>query len=758
MKKSVKAEFNTFIKGLITEAGPLNFPENASLFEENFELNRKGSRSRRKGMAFEENYLKFTSAISPSDYSVEKVNTFIWNNAGDIPGNNLCVVQTEYLLDFYSTAKQYISSSGYRGSVTLPSSLSNLNGKPEYSMTSVDGRLIIAAGAYEIGVVELNNGAFSYSSFTLKTRDFWGISFPQGDEDPYYRHSEYFNNANLYNLYNQSWGVPRRWDGAGDFLVKDPTDYYFYHYNKTPSYSETVWTGMQMKASADPYEYIRPNLYGEVFGSTPTASKGYFVIDVLRRGQSRLEAVEANSARFPEMYLKTFTPNQDTTPGGAKVVCEFSGRIFYAGFGGEVIDGDSKSPALSNYVFFSQLVKSKADLGKCYQEGDPTSREAADIVDTDGGFIRLSGAQNIIRMEQLGEALIVMCDNGVWVISGGSDYGFSATNYKTQQISDYSIIGKRSVVKTGDTLFFWGYSGIYQVARTQTGYSVASITKDTIQTFYNEISSFEKIGSFGVYDSQTQTVRWVYSKHSTFTESSYYKELILDTRIPAFSSFKINNLPNTLIAGVFPINNYSEISNEERVVASGEDVLANSIQVVTSKASSDMPQSTRYLLMVLEDGAVKYSFGGYFDKSFRDWKQINGVGIDAKAVMLTGAITGGSSSIDKQVPYLTVHLQRTETGVDSNDQLINPSGCLMRSQWDWSNNISSNKWSPLYQVYRYVRGSIVSPEFDTGFELITTRNKIRGIGKAVSFYFETEPDKDCRLVGWSLNINGNQYT
>jgi hypothetical protein len=44
-----KLEFNTFVKGIITEAGPLTYPDGASLDEANFVLNRDGSRQRRFG-------------------------------------------------------------------------------------------------------------------------------------------------------------------------------------------------------------------------------------------------------------------------------------------------------------------------------------------------------------------------------------------------------------------------------------------------------------------------------------------------------------------------------------------------------------------------------------------------------------------------------------------------------------------------------------------------------------------------------------
>ena len=40
-------EYNTFVKGIITEASALTYLENSSIDEDNFVLNRDGSRQRR---------------------------------------------------------------------------------------------------------------------------------------------------------------------------------------------------------------------------------------------------------------------------------------------------------------------------------------------------------------------------------------------------------------------------------------------------------------------------------------------------------------------------------------------------------------------------------------------------------------------------------------------------------------------------------------------------------------------------------------
>lgn len=49
--------YRTFVKGLITEASPLTYPENASTDEDNMILSRRGNRARRLGVDFETNYV-----------------------------------------------------------------------------------------------------------------------------------------------------------------------------------------------------------------------------------------------------------------------------------------------------------------------------------------------------------------------------------------------------------------------------------------------------------------------------------------------------------------------------------------------------------------------------------------------------------------------------------------------------------------------------------------------------------------------------
>lgn len=761
-KKSIKAEVNTFIKGFVTEASPLNFPKDASLDEQNFELLPTGVRQRRLGLDFEDSYIGRVGIYAIESFDISKVKTYIWKDAAGINGNHLLVVQMNNRLQFFNTNVASLSSEGYIATIDFPVLEFGVRAN---SFTSIDGKLIAVTGEGNVFAITYNpatNGV-SYEMYRLKVRDMWGVEYADSDNNQYFRPPQTAPREHFYNLYNQSWGSPRRWEGISEKNFTDPVGYFSAYYGVLPSKEETVWTAMTVKAASDPFEYMRPNAWGELFGSTPQAAKGYFIIDLLARGQSRTSAVEQNYARFPQMVMNTYAAKPDITIGGATVVHEFAGRVFYAGFGGQVHDGDSKSPVLSSYIAFSQLVSSFDDLGKCYQAGDPTSREGNDIVDTDGGLVRISGVNRIVAMKDMGASLIVIGSNGVWALTGGSDYGFSATNYKVSKLSDFGCIAPDSVVKVGETVVYWGVDGIYQVSvQPSSDLVVQSISDTTIQSFYASLSIDEKANALGVYDEVSKTARWIYYDKLEVGLTTGTKELILDTRIGSFYKYLIKNLPGTFVRSMFTVPTYRfEESNLEVMVIS-DNVLVNSDNVVaTYQQRIPTKSSVKYLTFYTSPSALYFTFSYYRNNDFRDWRGVDFVGIDAEAYLLTGAITAGDSSVDKQTPYITVHMYRTEKEVDGSLTPLGVSGCLLRSQWEWSNSVNSKKWSPQYQVYRYTRGYMVgssSDSYDNGFELITTKNKLRGRGKAISLHFNTEPYKDCRIIGWNLNINGNAIT
>ena len=91
--------------------------------------------------------------------------------------------------------------------------------------------------------------------------------------------------------------------------------------------------------------------------------------------------------------------------------------------------------------------------------------------------------------------------------------------------------------------------------------------------------------------------------------------------------------------------------------------------------------------------------------------------------------------------------------------VINPSSCLVQAQWEWNVTADAGRWGTEFQAYRYRQPYYVTGSDGTlsyGYSVITTRNKLRGNGRALSLKFRTEPDKDLQLLGWNIELGMNQ--
>lgn len=172
-KTKVIVEQNTFVGGLITEASPLAFPNNASLDEANFILNRDGSRSRRQGMDIESGAVIIQSAASiPVDGNLA-LSSFKWTNAGGIPTKSISVVQVGNEINFFDNSFIPLSS-GYIFSYAYPPELVN----KRFSYAVVDGLLIVVTGQKEVDIYrfDTSTNVIIKSSKTLQVRDLFGVA------------------------------------------------------------------------------------------------------------------------------------------------------------------------------------------------------------------------------------------------------------------------------------------------------------------------------------------------------------------------------------------------------------------------------------------------------------------------------------------------------------------------------------------------------------------------------------------------------
>jgi hypothetical protein len=761
-------EVSTFVAGLITEASPLTFPANASLDEDNFILNRDGSRQRRLGMDLEVGSIEIPTGLAfPSEGDIA-TSSVRWSNAGGNPDKDLIVLQIGNELRFFDSDVNPISAGQLRADF-----FENVDLGQQFSYAVVDGTLVVVNGRKQVCVFKYVDGVVTLSESTLYIRDQFGVTdiaaganLRQGTGITIRPAVKTDNH--IYNLRNQTFAQPRKIigpeivkDTIKEFLDKSGGNY--------PSNSDTVTYALYSDTNdSDDRNSERFNAADVVSSPVGTfpAPKGYFIIDAMARGTSRLAEYNKLMAQYPALTIDISSLPLDTTPGGPTVVSEYAGRVFYSGFSGEIIGPDDNSPRLSSYVLFSQLVEDPTDITTCYQDGDPTSKETPDLLDTDGGFIRIEGAYNIVRLINVGNALAVLAANGVWLIQGGSDYGFKATNYLTTKVTNHGCDSPGSVVVVDNTFMFWSDDGIYNVAPNQFGdYIAENVTQKTIQKYYDAIEGLDRRACKGVYDTYEKKVRWLYG--GRITSSARVKELVLDTTLGAFYPATISQvvegsrLPLPLTGIIVPPFRILEVDvpvtvNTVPVTVSGDPV------TVSDSITQSITREVIYAILTGITPTLSFTFGSYRDQSHFDWKSVDGVGADAASFLLTGYVSGGDYQRAKQVPYITTHFNKTEDGffTDVNGDLFptNPSSCIMQVQWDWANSANSGKWGREFQAYKFRRHYMPlndADTFDNGYATVQSRNKLRGQGKVLSLLFKSEPDKHMHLLGWSMIMGNN---
>lgn len=570
-----------------------------------------------------------------------------------------------------------------------------------------------------------------------------------------------------YNLQNQGWYISRK---NQDGNLVDPISYFASgHSNLLPAANESVYTGLQYQAGywngsswTTPWERMYNYMYDDSMESADTKiAKGAYIIDLLNRGQGRRQASSEASSRYGTSVVSV--PLDDKTVGGPTCVCDFSGHVFFGGFNGTVVSGDNRSPNLASFVAFSRLVKSISDINKCYQEGDPTSRESHDLVDTDGGLIRISGAEKILYMRVCNKGMLIFAANGVWLLLGGSDYGFSATNYKVQKLTEFGSISRDSIIGEDSSIFYWGEDGIYQIAPDQFGdLQVNKISLTTIQTFFNNIPYENRFKVRGAYDSIAKKARWIFESNLNYSD-----ELILDLQLKAFTKNRFyHTLTESRIITPIPLVSPNYISYD--TTSSSRNSYSHIYLVAT--------QDKYFTYVTDDDGNIVYdaygepvidktlyqygfTFGKCTNTDFRDFYELDNLGKDAKAYLITGCNTAGDSGVAKQIPYLILYFKKTETQNDVEGP-TNESSCLVSSRWDWSNSSNSHRWSSPFQGYRIRQPVLLTYDnLDiSDYDVVVTKNKIRGRGKSFAFHMETEEGKDCKLLGWNITLNGNSIT
>ncbi len=767
-RQKTSVEYNNFTKGFITEASPLTFPENASLDEENMNINRDGSRQRRFGITWASN-AHIISDVTPISVSEEATNSFTWKSAGNDGNVNLGVLQkgkSLYFFDLDDTDPASAFLTTYTFSVLdVPAGKEKL----PFDFASAYGKLLVTVDSAEVHVFTWTGAVVTDNAYKITIRDLFGVD--DGFAVDFRPTGATIPESHWYNLRNQGWPKSTRLantTGAGGqpggaATDGDPIQNTYDNVAFWPSNADLIWSiKMENLGTAsgwiDSFGAFDPNeMTKQHFGSTP-APKGRYIIDLFERGAARMS--QSGRVGLP----------QDETTGGINSIASFAGRIWYAVDEESLISGDDNSPNIGNMIFYSQATEEEIKWGACYSENDITSEDFNQTLASDGGYISIPECGTVYNLVPLGESLFVFASNGVWEIFGG-DQGFSAEVQTIVKVTDVGAISNRSIT-TGDNLIgYWTESGIYGISLDQTSLRgvVNNLTENTIQSFYDEIPLFRKILARGSYDYLSKQATWLYSVEDLGSPFYYDRELVLDLRTGAFTKRTFPGIERTTgngpyVCAYLNLRNLLDISTEVPVTAQGVPVSAGGVLVTVGETDAEQAtkSSTMYWIANWDNitPLERFRLGGYLNFEFDDWNFTPNdelvFGNDSPAFILTGSITGGDSSKDKLMPYVSVRMKRTETAfnVNASDEVevVGASGCLMSSQWDWTNDPLSYRWSRPQQVYKLPRAVYYNTGDLLKHDVVRTRNKIRGMGKAVSLKFESEPKKDMFIYGWGMDV------
>lgn len=760
--------YRTFVKGLVSEASPLTYPEDASTDEDNCVLSQNGNRIRRLGIDFETGYIPSTQTFDQTLFLDYAVREYVWTGANNIPGTNFYVQQIGATLYFYSLNNTTISP--YQKSFTvdltqfLAAGFTNVSGT-EVEMVSGKGYLFVTGQVIEPFYIAYDPvlDTITTKVITIQIRDFQGVNDGlANDQEPPTLTPEH-----QYNLQNQGWVAPTNdgtsgtnvsfydpYGGTGTYTAPttSPITQFFATFNRYPGNNKQWWVAQaptdQDGVKAGDFD---PTLLTKFYFGTGHSPQGHYVVNAFKIDRSGVSGV-------PSLPVITTQPRP-------KAVSFFSGRVWFG---------------LNNTLYFSQIIDDIRKVGFCYQDGDPTSQFISDLIATDGGVIPIPEMINVQKIVPIGPGLMCFAENGVWFVSGGSG-GFSALNLEVSKISPIGTNSPNSVVTvehaTGsgsvanNTIYWWSEVGIQSISPSNgvlgpiAGYFQKTlVSQATIQTFFDDsISSTSKQFVKAVYDPASQVIQWFFKTLENTASYKYDRILNLNLLLDAFYPWTItsNSTSPWLIGGV-ALPHLIVGTTEAPVTAQGIAVTATTLPV-TSPIPTKQVRSTffKYGVIVPTGTTYQLTFGSFDNTNHADWQTFDSVGQAYTSYVETGFELLDDAMRNKQTPYVFVYMQQTENALvqDSPGQyhLSNPSSCFLTTKWNWTNTTAGNKWSTKVQVYRISQ----FPRFDSGDvfnngqTVMVTKNKVRGNGKAIQFRMENgDIGTDFNIYGWSVEYTG----
>lgn len=718
-RASTNKLYRSFVKGLITEAGPLTYPENASIDEDNCILYQAGNRSRRLGFGYEEGAAPSSFNSYTNTFGDNAVVQYVWQSAGnDAIKNFLCTQIARYIYfhdlsasPIHTGEKSFvIDMDAYKvsGQVINDVALSFASGK---------GNLYIVGKHTEPLLVTYNAAAdaFSVQRIYIQIRDFKGLDDGlANDEEP-----ASLSDAHNYNLRNQGWLDPgaggggssvtyyTEFGGVDTYTQALPTPITAYQtaHSRYPGNNKQWWVAKD-STTGD----FDPDLLNKFFFGSSRAPRGHYVVDAFTIDRTAVSGVSS-------------LPVESTTTRPA-CCAFFSGRAWYGH---------------ESTIYFSQILDDKRKAGFCYQEADPTSEDISDLIATDGGVIPVPEMINVQRIMPISGGIMCFASNGLWFVSG-TQAGFTATDITVTKVSPIGTDSPQSIIHVqdagGDFILWWSKVGIQAISQKSGQFGPIDnvfentiLSQTTIQSFFTAIPQETIPYVKAHYDPSTNIVQWLFSDGTTPYTYTYNRVLNFDLTLRAFYPWTITDNGVDYIHGVFQ----------------------------TISPTDQRMRFTKYFGSFENTGSLYFQFSEENDGNFADWTSSGYM-----SFVETGYELLEDAMRKKQAMYVYCYFRQTEDVYEaSGDEFIlqHPSSCFLQIKWDWSNSSISNRWSTKQQAYRLTRIPVFDESdltFDSGFPVVVTRSKVRGHGKSIQFRFENDAiGSNFDLLGWAVPFTGN---
>lgn len=678
------------------------------------------------GAGFEDSYAYSTHNVATSELGTKAIKEFKWEAVGNDINVNFLVKQIGTNIYFYDMAGTAVSD-GLKSFTVNMSALFAPNVSVteaalcELSFASGKGSLFIVGEKYEPALVSYDaaTDTIEIKRIYIQIRDFQGLKDGlANDEEP-----TTLSAAHNYNLMNQGWVNPEN-DGTGlthqyfgpfgevDVTVGPsqlPITQYFAHANRYPGNNKQWWVA---KKAAD--NKFDPVLLQTFYFGSGRAPRGHFVVNAFFKDYSAVSGISGLVAQQ--------TSQRPTSTAFA------TGRVWYA---------------CQSTVYYSQILSDTSKAGLCYQEADPTSEDISDLVATDGGAIEIPEMGKALRLVPAAGGVLVFANNGIWFV-GGAGGGFSALDLTVQKVSGIGTESPNSIVDGREGIFWFSRVGI-QGMEVQSGaagnsFQITTISEQTIQSYYVDIPKESIPYVKSVYDPATNVIQWLWNSSPTGTHYHYDRILNLDLTLTAFFPFSLSST-GPQICGVFLTPYLNDTGSPYN--------------------SSLKPTFIKYAVSVPQGSVNKFTFGFFRDYTFADWKDYDGVGYNYLSYIESGYELLEDAMRNKSATYVFCYFRRTEENYVASGEdyeADNPSSCLFQVKWDWASSQVGNKYSTKVEAYRHVRLPMFDEdnlEFDTGFPIVISKNKVRGNGRAIQFRFESNGiGKDFDLLGWSVPYSG----